>query len=92
MLIEPAGYARCCEAIGGPARAWKHRRADMVMVGADDPVTTPAWQGFARRHIRRRPHRAVVVRSPRPNIERGDAVAGYLMAFPARQSETPQRG
>jgi 3-oxoadipate enol-lactonase/4-carboxymuconolactone decarboxylase len=89
MLIDRAGYARCCEAVG--AMDLRERMKDitiptLVMVGADDPITTPAFAEELRTGIAG----AELVIVPRcahlMSVERPDAVAAHLLAFLGRQT------
>jgi 3-oxoadipate enol-lactonase/4-carboxymuconolactone decarboxylase len=91
MLIDREGYARCCEAIG--AMDMRERLAQitaptLVMVGADDPVTTPTMAEALRAGI---PNAELVVIpscAHLASVEKPDTVAAYLMAFIGRQEAT----
>jgi 3-oxoadipate enol-lactonase/4-carboxymuconolactone decarboxylase len=90
MLIDREGYARCCEAIG--AMDMRERLAQinaptLVMVGANDPVTTPAMAEALRAGI---PNAELVVIpscAHLASVERPDIVAAYLTAFIGRQAD-----
>jgi 3-oxoadipate enol-lactonase/4-carboxymuconolactone decarboxylase len=87
MGIDRAGYGRCCEAIA--AMDLRDRLSDiaaptLVMVGAEDPVTTPAMAEALRAGIAN----AELVVIPKVahliSVERPEAVAAHLGAFLGR--------
>jgi 3-oxoadipate enol-lactonase/4-carboxymuconolactone decarboxylase len=87
--IEPAGYGRCCEALGAMDirdRLAKITAPTLVLVGAEDPVTPPAMA----EHIRQRIPGAELVVLPRAahliSVESPAAVAAHLCAFLDRQA------
>jgi len=89
MRIDRAGYARCCEAIGAMDLRDRLQAIEvptLVMVGADDPVTTLAFAEELRAGIAG----AELVVVPRcahlMSVERPDAVAAHLLAFLGRQT------
>lgn len=89
MRIEPVGYGRCCEAIGGMDlrdRLASIAAPTLVMVGADDPVTTPAMAEQLRSGIAGADLIVLSQCAHLASIERGDAVAGYLLSFLDRQA------
>ncbi|MCR4283189.1 MAG: alpha/beta fold hydrolase, partial [Bauldia sp.] len=91
MSIDRAGYARCCEAIAAMdlrQRLGKIAAPTLVMVGADDPVTTPAMADALRAGI---PGAELVVLANVAHlvsVERPDAVAACVLAFLGSNEET----
>ncbi|MEP0320439.1 3-oxoadipate enol-lactonase [Bauldia litoralis] len=84
---DVAGYARCCEAIGGMdlrERIGAIAAPTLIVVGADDPATPPAMSEDLRQRI---PHAEMVVipdASHIVSVESPDAVTAQLAAFLAR--------
>lgn len=92
MLIEPEGYARCCEAIGAMdlrERMAKIAVPTLVVVGADDPVTTPAMAEALRAGIAGAELVIIPQCAHLASVERPDAVAAYLLAFLGRLEAAP---
>jgi 3-oxoadipate enol-lactonase/4-carboxymuconolactone decarboxylase len=84
MGIDRAGYARCCEAIATMDlrdRLAKIAAPTLVMVGADDPVTTPAMAEALCTGIPDAELMVIANVAHLMSVERPDAVAGYLLAF-----------
>lgn len=84
LAVEPRGYARCCEAIGGMdlrRRIPAITAPTLALAGAEDPVTTPAML----EEIRSLVPGAKLVILPRAahlcSVERPDAVAGHIALF-----------
>lgn len=84
LAADAEGYARCAEAIG--AMDFRERLASiaaatLVVVGADDPVTTPAMAEVLRSGI---PGADLIVLSNCAHlvsVEQAEALTGYLLAF-----------
>jgi 3-oxoadipate enol-lactonase / 4-carboxymuconolactone decarboxylase len=84
MAIDRAGYARCCEAIGAMdlrERIGKITAPTLVLVGADDPVTTPAMAEDIRARIPGAELTILANAAHLVSVERPDAVAAHLDAF-----------
>jgi 3-oxoadipate enol-lactonase/4-carboxymuconolactone decarboxylase len=84
LEVEPMGYARCCEAIGGMdlrARIPAIAVPALAMAGAEDPVTPPAMLEEIRSLV---PGAELVV-LPRLahlcSVERPDTVAAHIGLF-----------
>jgi 3-oxoadipate enol-lactonase/4-carboxymuconolactone decarboxylase len=91
--IEPAGYGRCCEALGAMDirdRLAKITAPTLVLVGAEDPVTPPAMA----EDIRQRIASAELVILPKAahliSVESPVAVAAHLRGFLERQTSAGQ--
>jgi 3-oxoadipate enol-lactonase/4-carboxymuconolactone decarboxylase len=91
--IEPAGYGRCCEALGAMDirdRLAKITAPTLVFVGAEDPVTPPAMA----EDIRQRIAGAELVVLPKAahliSVESPVAVAAHLRGFLERQTSAGQ--
>jgi 3-oxoadipate enol-lactonase/4-carboxymuconolactone decarboxylase len=91
--IEPAGYGRCCEALGAMDirdRLAKITAPTLVLVGAEDPVTPPAMA----EDIRQRIAGAELVILPKAahliSVESPVAVAAHLRGFLERQTSAGQ--
>ena len=84
MAIDRAGYARCCEAIGGMdlrERIGKIMAPTLVLVGAEDPVTTPAMAEDIRARVPGAELTILANAAHLVSVERPDAVAAHLHAF-----------
>jgi 3-oxoadipate enol-lactonase/4-carboxymuconolactone decarboxylase len=84
MAIDRAGYAACCEAIGAMDlrdRIGKIRAPTLVLVGAEDPVTTPAMAEDIRARIPGAELTILANAAHLVAVERPDAVAAHLAAF-----------
>jgi 3-oxoadipate enol-lactonase / 4-carboxymuconolactone decarboxylase len=84
LAADPAGYARCAEAVGGMdlrERIGAIRAPTLIIVGAEDPATPPAMAEDLRRRI---PGSEMVVISDASHIisvEKADTVTAQLAAF-----------
>ena len=94
LRFDPEGYARCCEAIGAMDfrdRLAKIKAPTLVVVGADDPVTTPVFAEELRVGITGAELVVIPSCAHLVSVERPDALAGYLLAFLARHEGGPRR-
>lgn len=95
LAVEPFGYARCCEAIGGMdlrSRIPAITVPTLAIAGAEDPVTTPAMLEEIRSLV---PGAELIV-LPRAAhlcaVERPDAVAAHIGLFLDGLNDNPAAG
>ena len=89
LLVDPATYARCCEAIG----AMDLRESigaisapTLIMVGSVDPATPPAMAEDMQRRIKGAELVVIPDAAHIISVDKPDAVTAHLSAFLARQT------
>jgi 3-oxoadipate enol-lactonase/4-carboxymuconolactone decarboxylase len=89
VAVDPAGYARCCEAIAAMdlrERLGRIGAPTLIMVGVDDQVTPLAMAEDMRSRIAGAELVVLPNAAHLMAVERPDVVAAYLRAFLDRQS------
>ena len=87
VACDPAGYARCCEAIAAMdlrQRLGRIAAPTLVLVGADDPVTPPTMAEDIRSRIPGAELTVLPKVAHLMPVERPEAVGAHLAAFLGR--------
>ncbi|MEX0851701.1 MAG: 3-oxoadipate enol-lactonase [Bauldia sp.] len=87
LAVDPAGYARCCEAIAATdlrPRLARIKVPTLVMVGTEDQVTPPAMAEGLRSGIAGAELVVLPAVAHLMSVERPETVAAYLLAFLGR--------
>ncbi len=86
---DPTGYARCCEAIGKMdlrERISAITAPTLIVVGSDDPATTPAMAEDLRERIAGSEMVVISGAFHIVSVERAEAVTAHLTAFLGRHA------